>query len=75
LTELQSLLASDIQKANRLYIDAAFDAMQQTCWSDAGTDNDRQFIDFYEGAAASKNQLDTNFVRAVRGTNCQEPQK
>jgi polar amino acid transport system substrate-binding protein len=73
LKELQSLLASDIQKDNRLYINAVFDAMQQTCWSDDGTDDDRQFIDFYEGTAASKNQLDTNFVRAVRGTNCQEP--
>ena len=73
LKELQSLLASDIQKDNRLYINAVFDAMQQTCWSDDGTDDDRQFIDFYEGTAASKNPLDTNFVRAVRGTNCQEP--
>ncbi|MDH3599802.1 MAG: DUF1566 domain-containing protein [Candidatus Tectomicrobia bacterium] len=75
LKELQSLLASDIQKGNRLYINAVFDAMQQTCWSDDGTDDDRQFIDFYEGTSASKNQLDTNFVRAVRGTNCQEPPK
>jgi hypothetical protein len=75
LKELQSLLASDIQKGNRLYIDAVFDALQQTCWSDNGTDNDRQFIDFYEGTAASKNQLDTNFVRAVRGINCQEPRQ
>ena len=72
LKELESLLVSDIQKDNRLYINSVFDALQQTCWSDDGTDNDRQFIDFYEGATASKNQLDTNFVRAVRGTNCQE---
>lgn len=74
--ELRSLLEQGIQKKNRLYIDPIFDAMQQTCWSDDGkhtTDStERQFIDFYEGSLASSDHFDTNFVRAVRGTLCQE---
>ncbi len=74
--EVRSLMEQAIQKKNRLYIDPIFDALQQTCWSDDGTQttdsSERQFVDFYEGSLASSNHLDTNFVRAVRGTWCQE---
>jgi polar amino acid transport system substrate-binding protein len=74
--EVRSLLQQEIQKQNRLYIDPVFDAMQQTFWSDNETPNpesaERQFIDVYEGSLAPGNQLDTSFVRAVRGTWCQE---
>lgn len=76
IQELSSLLEKDIQKSNRLYINPIFDAMQQVCWSSNGTDNtantDVQYVDFYEGGTASRDQLDTSFVRAVRGTSCQE---
>jgi polar amino acid transport system substrate-binding protein len=71
--ELTSLLESDIRKKNRLYIDPLFDSMQQTCWSADNASNDNtaiQFVDYYEGSAASKDSLDTNFVRAVRGNRC-----
>jgi polar amino acid transport system substrate-binding protein len=71
--ELTSLLESDIRKENRLYIDPLFDSMQQTCWSADSDSNDNsaiQFVDFYEGSAASKASLDTNFVRAVRDNSC-----
>jgi polar amino acid transport system substrate-binding protein len=74
IDELTSLLESDIRKKNRLYIDPFFDSMQQTCWSaDSASYDDTaiQFVDFYEGSAASKNSLDTNYVRAVRGNRCQ----
>jgi len=71
--ELTSLLESDIRKENRLYIDSLFNSMQQTCWSADSDPNDStaiQFVDFYEGSAASKATLDTNFVRAVRENSC-----
>ncbi len=74
IKELSSLLETDIRKENRLYIDPLFDSMQQTCWSADSAANDNaviQFVDFYDGSAASKNSQDTNFVRAVRGNGCQ----
>jgi polar amino acid transport system substrate-binding protein len=70
LKELSSLLEGQIQKENRLYISALFDPIQYSCWSNNGVDGEVQFIDFYEGVSASKNELDTNYVRAVRGKYC-----
>lgn len=77
INELISLLEADIRRENRLYIHPLFDAMQQTCWSADvmhGTLNTEiQFVDFYDGNPASKDQLDTNFIRAVRDMGCEKP--
>ena len=68
--ELMSLVEPGIQKDNRLYIAPVFSATQQTSWSQDGSTDGQQFVDFFEGHHASKDPLDSNFVRAVRGLSC-----
>lgn len=68
--ELMSLVEPDIRKENRLYIAPVFSATQQTCWSQDGSSDGQQFVDFFEGYHASKDELDSNYVRAVRGIYC-----
>ena len=68
--ELRSLVEPIIQTDNRLYIAPIFSATQQTCWSQDGSRDSQQFVDFFEGRHASKDQLDSNYVRVVRGVTC-----
>lgn len=70
IDELSSLMEEDRLEANRMYIQPIFDSVQQGCWSADKTGMDIRFIDFFDGALGSKDQGDTNFVRAVRGTKC-----
>jgi hypothetical protein len=72
MKELVSVLEPEIQKQNRLYIDPSFDTLQQTTWSADANKDDIEFVDFYEGAYASKDRSDFNFVRAVRGSYCEK---
>ncbi len=70
IDELKTLLEKDRHHDNRMYIQPIFDTLQQTCWSSEKNKSDIQFVDFHEGAWGSKNQGDTNFVRAVRVIPC-----
>lgn len=72
IDELNSLLEKERQKSNNMHIHPVFDTFQQTCWSNDKKDMDIKFIDFFDGASGSKNQGDTNFVRAVRDTKCKK---
>lgn len=73
IDELKTLIERDLQKQNRMYIHPVFDAFQQTCWSANKTESGIQFVDFFDGAMGSKDQNDTNFVRAVRTASCGKP--
>ncbi len=73
IDELKTLIERDLQKQNRMYINPIFDAFQQACWSADKTESGIQFVDFFDGAMGSKDQNDTNFVRAVRTANCAKP--
>ena len=68
--ELLTLVEPEIRRENRLFIAPAFSATQQTCWSQDGSSDGQQFVDYFEGYHASKDALDSNYVRAVRGLYC-----
>lgn len=70
IDELRSLVEKDRQKENNMYIQSLFDSLQQSCWSKEKKEMDIRFVDFYEGAESTKDQGDTNYVRAVRGERC-----